>query len=65
MWNQPKEKTLNRETLKAILVPTPPQEDRRGFLVRLLGSLKFGVSIKVSKDGKVTRSFRIGGGADF
>jgi hypothetical protein len=56
---------LSHEVLKAILVPTPPQEDRRGFLVRLFSSLKFGVSLKVAKDGKVTRSFRVGGGADF
>lgn len=55
---------LSHELLKAILVPTPPQEDRRNFFVRLLASLKFGVSLSYKK-GKTSRYFRVGGGADF
>jgi hypothetical protein len=55
---------LSHELLKAILVPTPPEEDRRNFFVRLLASLKFGVSIS-RKKGKTSRFFRVGGGADF
>lgn len=56
---------LSHETLKAIFVPVPPKEDRRSFLVRLLSSLKIGIHIKRSHDGKITKSYRIGGGADF
>lgn len=55
---------LSHELLKSILVPTPPQEDRRNFFVRLLASLKFGVSLS-RKKGKTSQSFRIGGGSDF
>ncbi len=55
---------LSHELLKAILVQTPPEEDRRNFFVRLLASLKFGVKLSYKK-GKVARLFRIGGGADF
>jgi len=55
---------LSHELLKAILVPTPPEEDRRNFFVRLLASLKVGVKLSYKK-GKIARSFRIRGGADF
>jgi hypothetical protein len=57
---------LSHETLKAILVPTPPQEDRRNFLVRLLGSLK--ITAKINKrgyDGKTGVTIGVRGGADF
>jgi hypothetical protein len=56
---------LSHETLKAILVPVPPKEDRRNFFVRLFSSLQFGIQIKRSNDGKVTKSYRVGGRADF
>ena len=56
---------LSHETLKAILVPIPPKKDRRSFLVRLLSSIRVGVSIKRGDDGKITKSYRIRGGADF
>ena len=52
---------LSHELLKAILVQTPPEEDRRNFFVRLL---KVGVKLSYKK-GKVAKLFRIGGGADF
>jgi hypothetical protein len=55
---------LSHELLKAILVQTPPEEDRRNFFVRLFTSLKFGVKLSYKK-GKVARFFRVGGGADF
>lgn len=56
---------LSHETLKAILVKSPPPEDSRNFFIRLLSSLKFGIKIKRSHDGKITKSYRIGGRADF
>jgi hypothetical protein len=56
---------LSHETLKAILVPSPNKEDRRSFLVRLFSSLKVGIQIKRGHDGKVAKSYRIGGRADF
>jgi hypothetical protein len=56
---------LSYETLKAILVPSPPKEDRRSFFVRLFSSLKIGIQIKRGHDGKVAKSYRIGGRADF
>jgi hypothetical protein len=56
---------LSHETLKAILVPIPPKEDRRNFFIRLFSSLKVGIQIKRGHDGKVAKSYRIGGRADF
>jgi hypothetical protein len=56
---------LSHETLKAILVPVPPKEDRRSFFVRLLSSIKVGLKIKWGHDGKASVSYRVGGGADF
>jgi hypothetical protein len=56
---------LSHETLKAILVPAPPKEDRRNFFVRLFSSLKVGIQIKRGHDGNVAKSYRIGGRADF
>jgi len=64
---KPQEKTLrlSHEVLKAILVPASPQEDRRGFLVRLFGSLKFTAKVKRSNEGKTSVNFGVRGGTDF
>jgi len=64
---KPQEKTLrlSHEVLKAVLVRTPPQEDRRDFLVRLLGSLRFSAKVKRSNAGKTSISLGVRGGADF
>jgi hypothetical protein len=56
---------LSHETLKAILVPVPPKEDSRGFLVRLLSSLQFWAKGKRGHDGKITVFVGVRGGADF
>jgi len=58
-------KPLSHEVLKAILVPTPPQEDRRNFLVRLLGSLRFFAKVKRGDAGKAAITIGVRGGADF
>jgi hypothetical protein len=58
-------KPLRDEYLKAIFKPPKPEEDRRNFFVRLLRSIRVGVSIKRGDDGKIAKSYRIGGGADF
>jgi hypothetical protein len=62
---QEKTVRLSHEVLKAILVPTPPEEDRRGFLVRLFGSLKVSAKIKRSDAGKASVSIGVRGGTDF
>ena len=64
---KPQEKTLrlSHEVLKAILVPTAPEEDRRGFLVRLFGSLRFTTKVKRGNEGKTSVSIGVRGGADF
>jgi len=59
-------KPLSHEVLKAILVPTPPKEDRRNFLVRLLGSLRFFAKVNKRSDaGKAAITIGVRGGADF
>jgi len=58
-------KPLRDEEIKSIFKPPKPEEDRRNFFVRLLRSIRVGVSIKRGNDGKITKSYRIGGGTDF
>jgi hypothetical protein len=58
-------KKINNETLKAIFTKGN-QEDRRHFLVRLFGSLRFTAKItKRGHDGKTGVSVGVRGGADF
>jgi hypothetical protein len=55
---------LSHETLKAILVPVQPKEDRRNFFVRLLSSIRFTSKVKWRNDGKASVSIGVRGGAD-
>jgi hypothetical protein len=58
-------KKINNEILKAIFTKGN-QEDRRSFLVRLFGSLRFTAKItKRGHDGKTGVSVGVRGGADF